>query len=281
MAEIDIGAGHALYARYLHPLQNQRGRNLFDPAARTEFAADSWVATNAALLAELHTAGIVVDDTDGVTLAPLRGLLVLPDSVPDGGTPLVLLMHGQAPAFRPRTPSAANESPSYRGFGYLQRHLATLGIASLSANLNVVNHFSSPGSDDNYQRRVQVALLHFALLHALVAGRAPTGTLLRCRTAGGVVPLHDALESSAAQPPGSPVLLLRQLVRAVAAARLDLSRLGVFGHSRGGAAAAEFGEMVVAAGAATPGSGIAAMPGEAATGRPLETAVETRRQMET
>jgi len=247
--EFDIGASYALYTRYLHPVPGHPGRNLFDPAARTEFASDPWMTPATQKLSDLRTAGIVTDDADGTTLAPVRGLLVLPDSPPDGGTPVVLIVHGQAPTFHPSAATATNEVPSYRGYGYFQRHLASQGIASLSVNVNVVNKFSSPSSDDDHERRAQLLVLHLALLSALSTGSAPTATPLRVAQPGGTVTLAAAL----ADTQSASLSSLRDLVQAVADAELDLTRLGVMGHSRGATTAAEFAERVrAAAGPASP-----------------------------
>ncbi|HET8659995.1 MAG TPA: hypothetical protein VFM55_13480 [Micromonosporaceae bacterium] len=255
MPEIDIGASFGLFARWLHPIPGQSGRNLFDPAARTELATDAFVSFNGGRLAELRRAGIVADDVDGVTLAPLRGLLVLPRRAPDDGTPMVLIMHGMAPTFVPSTPSAANEVHSYRGYRYLQRHLAEAGIGSLSISANVVNRING---DDDYQRRCQLFVLHLALLSALAAGAAPTGTPLRCRLPRGMASLRTALEQPATQPTSAsaPDVLLRDLSRQVREAELDLTRLAVMGHSRGATAVAELAEIVRGASAPSSASAV-------------------------
>jgi len=270
--EFDIGPSYALYARYLHPVQGHRGRNLFDPAARTEFATDPWLITATQTLSDLRAAGLVADDADGTTLAPVRGLLVLPDSPSEGGTPVVLIVHGQAPTFQPRTPTAANEVPSYRGYTYFQRHLASEGIASLSANVNVVNSFSSPMTDDDHERRAQLLVLHLALLSALSAGSAPSGTPLPCALASGAVTLAAALAD--AQPATGPLTQLRDLVRAVSDVELDLTRLGVMGHSRGATTAVEFAERVRAA--AGPASG----PATFTPGGPPQVVLDQRANVE-
>jgi hypothetical protein len=245
--EVDIGPAHGLYARYLQPVPGHEDRNLFDPAARTDFASDEWMTSAAGKLADLRSAGLVVDDADGVTLAPLRGLLVLPRTPAVDGTPFVLIMHGMSPTFHPPAATAAHEVPSYRGYAYFQRHLAQAGIGSLSVNVNVVNAFSTPGVDDDYQRRAQVLVLHFALVSALASGTVPAGSPLRCRLPAGVVPLDSAL-AEAAPASGGPAALVQALAATVSAARLDFTRLGVLGHSRGATAVAELAERIHAAG---------------------------------
>jgi hypothetical protein len=249
--ELDIGPAYALFTRYLHPLEGHQGRNLFDAKARTEFAGDAAMPDAVTKIDDLRTAGLVVDDTDGTTLAPMRGRLVLPDSAPDGGTPVVLIVHGMAPVFEPKGAAAANEVLSYQGYAYFQRHLAGLGIASLSLNANVVNKFASPGSDDDHERRAQLLILHLGLLKALADGTAPQTTPLRCKLPKGLVPLGDALAQPAGQPSGGPDTLLRELSTKVKAAKLDLTRLGLMGHSRGAPTVAVFADIV----AGTPPSG--------------------------
>src|SRR5262249_20552205 len=53
--------------------------------------------------------------------------------------PLVVIVHGNHDTFL----RSLNVAPSYQGYTYLQEHLATLGIASISVDDNVSNWLNS------------------------------------------------------------------------------------------------------------------------------------------
>ncbi len=269
IVEIDIDATFGLFATYFHPVLGQPARNVFSAADRAALAGNTELPELLVMLTALVTGGVVGTDATGDNLVSLRALLVLPATVPETGTPLALLVHGNAPVYEPDVPSAANEMHSYRGYGYLQRDLAARGIGSLSVSVNVVNGFNSPSPRTDEHRRAEVLAIHLALLVALATGTVPAASPLRVQLPGrGMVPLRDALPEIAGAAEGTALAKLRDLATAVRAARPDFGRLGVLGHSRGAWSALNFAECVAAA-AGAPG----ALPPNLSSSRDEENAV--------
>jgi dienelactone hydrolase len=134
----------------------------------------------------------------------LNGIIAVP---PDGGPyPVVAVLHGNhhgCPVDETsvdRWPCAPElEQPNYRGFEYLVRRLAAEGYVALSININAENTFGF-GEPSPNERLEQILDRH---LQALAAAAA-----------GGPNDFGVAL-----------------------AGRADVSRLALFGHSRGGEAA--------------------------------------------
>ncbi|SDP30339.1 Chlorophyllase enzyme [Phyllobacterium sp. YR620] len=138
---------------------------------------------------------------DGSTLIqPMHGWMRYPtDAV--GPTapktyPIIVLLHGNHDA----------AAPSYKGYDYLAEHLATHGYVVLSIDANAINGFA-PGTtlraDPSSQTRAQLVL----------------GTLDR---------LRQINEQGQLGPDGRPGSLH------ILKGKLDFSRIGIMGHSRGG-----------------------------------------------
>ena len=135
----------------------------------------------------------------------LNGIIAAPSG--EGGPyPVVVILHGNHPGCPvdemgvDRWPcDHAVEQPNYRGFEYLVRQLAAQGYVALSININAENTFGF-GEPTPGERLGQLLDHH---LQALAAA-----------TAGG--PNDFGVEL---------------------AGRADVSRLALFGHSRGGEAA--------------------------------------------
>ncbi len=135
----------------------------------------------------------------------LNGLIAVPDEGV-GPFPVVLILHGTHPGCPldemsvDRWPCAPEvEQPNYRGFEYLARALAAQGYVVLAPNINAENTFGF-GEPVAGERLQQLVDLH---LQALAEA-----------TAGG--PNDFGVELTG---------------------RADVSRLALFGHSRGGEAA--------------------------------------------
>ena len=134
---------------------------------------------------------------NGVIAAPATG----------GPYPVVLVLHGTHPGC-PETEHGVDrwpcdpavEQPNYRGFAYLVRELAAQGYVALSININAENTFGF-GEPVAGERLEQLVDLHLA-------------ALCLPRPAGGPNQFGVELDG-----------------------RADLSRLAIFGHSRGGEAA--------------------------------------------
>ncbi len=160
-----------------------------------------------------HVPGFHVDPTD-TDLAPieLTGVVHYPRDLSGGPYPLVLLLHGLAETCADRTappfshelnqwPCASGTPPipSYRGYDYLGENLASHGFVVVSISANGVNV-----GDQGMQDPARAALInkHLAMWQQLTS------------TGGG--PLAGA-------------------ARGVDfTGKIDMTRVGTFGHSRGG-----------------------------------------------
>ncbi len=139
--------------------------------------------------------------------ARLRGTLYIPSA--PGPRPVVVFAHGRHATCRaaggveqsawpcPQAPPAVDDLPSWRGFGYVARHLASRGYLVASASTtSFVDPL--PLTDDGYQRE-QLVMRTLDLLAEWVRGPRAS--------ADGV--------------------------GAMLAGRVDLSRIALVGHSRG------------------------------------------------
>ncbi|MFO7633202.1 MAG: hypothetical protein R6W76_11710 [Caldilinea sp.] len=134
----------------------------------------------------------------------LNGVMAAPTE--GGPYPVVLILHGTHPGC-PETTHGVDgwpcdpevEQPNYRGFGYLVSQLAVHGYVALSININAENTFGF-GEPVPGERLGQLVTFHLDALAAASAGGANTfGVEL--------------------------------------AGRADVSKLAIFGHSRGAEAA--------------------------------------------
>ena len=151
---------------------------------------------------------LVTDPTDGLTYPEqLEGNIHLPSG--SGPFPVLVFLHGRhgtcryvgvellgPPATCPDTAVTRNVR-SYQGYDYLGRNLASHGYLVMSVSANAINSFDWAG-DAGAEERAQVLARSLDLLHDwnLAAGPAPVGSSL--------------------------------------IGRVDLSRIGLMGHSRGG-----------------------------------------------
>lgn len=182
---------------------------------------------------------LVVDDSEVAAYryaVPVRGSVHAPEG--DGPFPLLLFLHGRhvtcqtaagvSLLFTGACPNATVVEPvdSFRGYDYLGAHLASHGYAVASIDANTINDRDLAG-DAGANARARLALFtldHFASVNA--TGRS----------------LHDTHGA-----PGDLTVLPRTEVQHLQG-RLDLSRTGLMGHSRGGEGVARAAVLDLAAG---------------------------------
>ena len=164
------------------------------------------------------------DEGPGRTLvatAEVQGVLLAPAS--GGRHPVVVVEHGRHDSCvvdRPlsrapwRCPPGQHEFGSFAGYGYLLRSLAARGFAVLSVDANAATIVEDGPAGSVFRRRVALALDDVSLRDGMAFRADVVDTLLE-RLA-----LADA---GGANPFGVPL-----------AGRLDLGRVGLVGHSRGG-----------------------------------------------
>ena len=137
----------------------------------------------------------------------LRAQVHWPDGLPGGPRPLVVFLHGRhnacfgEPVEVPAVPwpCAPGERPvpSYRGYAYAARTLASHGYVVVSISANAVNALDLNEPDGGALARAQLVLAHLDLWRGwATTGGAPFGTAF--------------------------------------AGRVDLTNVGLMGHSRGG-----------------------------------------------
>lgn len=198
----------------------------------------------------LKTKGVLKTDVSASKLlVPLEGLLILPDDPPATGKyPLVILCHGNHAGyatldFRTHKPSGSTpgryvidilpaQRPSYTGYKDFQKTLATSGIASYSINVNIVNSLEN-GEHGPFEKiavdanqRVLLFFLHLKLMK-MIAADTLTGDNHPIRFVEGTTfrNLKDVLPST------THAELLS--VKTAILSKLDFTKLGVMGHSRG------------------------------------------------
>jgi hypothetical protein len=165
----------------------------------------------------------VFDEGPGRTLvatAEVQGVLLVPGGV--GRHPVVIVEHGrhdwcvQKGRSRVpwRCPPGQREFGSFAGYGYLLRSLAARGFAVLSVDANAATIVEDGPAGSGFRRRAALALDDVSLRDGMAFRARIVDTVLeRLATAG----------AGGANPFGVPL-----------AGRLDLDRVGLVGHSRGG-----------------------------------------------
>jgi hypothetical protein len=133
----------------------------------------------------------------------LRGKLVYPDRLPAGTVPLVVIAHGNhlptsIPGMPPAVPINITSDENYRGYTYLQEHLASHGYITLSVDLDQM--LGGGG---------------------MLPSIAPSGILLRAN-----VMLRNIEE----------VLTNATIAGGALNGKIDKSKIYLLGHSRGGEA---------------------------------------------
>jgi hypothetical protein len=180
-------------------------------------------------------------------LVPLEGLVILPDPAVTGKYPLTVIGHGNFTAYAdiisdPK-PDGTNKGrfkitirdqqvPSYIGYEDLQVTLAEKGIASYSINLNIVNTLGNNEHKPfeklalDFNQRILLFFLHLKLLK-LFAGDPITGDEFPIRffEGGAFKNITDAFQTST----NAGLVALKTAMQG----KLDFSKLGFMGHSRG------------------------------------------------
>lgn len=259
MAKILINDAIPIFTNYFHALSLTGTKNVFtsnagsaDIVPRPNYRSFDLVDQ---LINPLKSKGILKTDGNDLLL-PMEGLLAVP-SVPaaTGKYPLLIIGHGNHTGYfltSDHKPDTINPQgffditildpprPSYRGYEDFQDHLATRGIASYSINLNIVNSpfdnqeplpFNRQALDFN--QRILLFFLNLKLLKIL-AGETitipPTGDEFPIKFFNGtsLLNINDALNSLT---PSSTSQL--SLLRNALSNKIDFTRLGFMGHSRG------------------------------------------------
>lgn len=130
----------------------------------------------------------------------LRGVVHFPTAAATGKYPLVLFLHGRHQACRDAAgewPCTKGEIPSFEGYDYLAKHLASRGFVVVSVGANGIGVSDSTG-DYGMAARAHVIRKNLELLRGWAAGAA-----------------------------GSPI-------PSAALQSIDFGTLGLVGHSRGG-----------------------------------------------
>lgn len=268
--EILIDETIPIYTNYFHAVSLSETTDIFKTSVEsfelTPYSGYKPYDVVAQILRPLENKPVnpVLKRLDGKLLVPLEGLLVLPDAAEfPGKHPMVLIGHGNHDGYvsiktinaTPSTPQGEFEItvlekqiPSFVGYqgvfppfvheGF-QKTLAAKGIASYSINLNIVNALDNNehALDNNEQKlfkkyaldfnqRILLFFLHLKLLK-IIAGEPVTGDELPIRffEGPGFKNLQDALQSSTHQK-------LIQL-KAALQGKVDFTKLGFMGHSRG------------------------------------------------
>jgi len=237
VVDLPVELGHGVFARFFAPPGRSSPLNLFKRADLSRVEGD--VSAIVAMMDQLIRDGFLVETSSGDLLVPIRGRLVLPSA--GSAAPLVLFLHGNAPAlFDRRTGRRKAETLSSDGYRRLQHHLAEeREIASFSINLNIVNTF------DSYEDpllRAQFALLSFMLLRRLASPytvAASEEPLYMRPGTGDPMRLAEALDRSPPFPTGSTLQRLHAL-KSTLTGRLDFTRVGLLGHSRGANAVLDY-----------------------------------------
>ena len=178
---------------------------------------------------------------DGVR-GEMEGRIYLPDS--GGRHPLVLFMHGDidSTCFTPGAaagkglslqwpcPPGTKSIPSYAGYDGAGEALARDGFTVVSISANAINAVDDTASLDNgYSARGQLYLDTLTMLDKTSAGRP---VIAHDAASGKDVTLDQALTAGRQTYPDG------KLTAASLAGRIDMSNVGLMGHSRGGEGAA-------------------------------------------
>lgn len=224
------------YARYFHANSTSVETNFFNTENLEEIRIS--YPNVASKIDALQSSDVLKIDGNDI-LVPLEGKLVVPVISSTENVPFVLIGHGNALSyFAPRTIDTLLPDPvlSYTGYEVLQNELGRNGIASLSINLNIVNAI---GSTNDFYHRIQLFFLHFLLMKYLsgesvtIPGSDPhpikflVGTELKT--------MEEAL--TMADTPGSDTALQGlQSLKTSLNGKIDFTKLGFMGHSRGASA---------------------------------------------
>lgn len=230
--EFNIDGQYALFARFYCAFDTGVDGNPFFQSHRSQMPT----STQLDLWNNLDGLNIFAELPNHDKLAPMTANLVLPAGDATGPFPLAVLVHGNARSYFKMVNgvnTAIPEVKSYRGYQYLQYYLADRGVASLSINCNLINYIDARTNGVDEQMRVQMAFLWLAVLKQLAGTAASSNQPIYMKmSAGGTVsPLQDALNvtTGAAE---SLVQALRLAIRN----KIDFTKLGFMGHSRGGGA---------------------------------------------
>lgn len=250
------------FTKYFYAPTNAGTQNIFDstntsvPITSKFYEDYDAVAT---LINPLKTENILHADNNDL-LVPLGGMLVIPDTASTDKWPLIMIGHGNALAYFDKdepvkpvfdgngnvvtkgqkkfTVFHDNEVMSFNGYADFQDHLAEKGIASFSLNLNIVNSIESSEEKSfdilaiDVNQRILLFFLHLKLLKIL------TNDPLTIPTSGDEFPikffdgstlvnLTDALADTSSPDP------LLTTLKNLLTNKIDFSRLGIMGHSRG------------------------------------------------
>lgn len=190
--------------------------DLPDPTARGPFAPATIQETKLGLAALQEPDSGGGAPTAGTVAAPenleIRGALYYPNDRTEP-SPLVVLVHGNHGSCDAGTDNATASCTQYKrneaGYAYLGENLATWGYTVFSVSQDqLMLRQDNPKGKGMHQRRLLIA----ATLDALTAANAPGG-----------LPLGP-----------------NATIGTTLAGRLDLTRIGLMGHSRGGDAVASF-----------------------------------------
>lgn len=226
--EIHIDGQYELYGKFYCALSLGQDANPFFAAHLGSMASspslDKWN--------DLNGLNIFATGPSSNKLLPLKANLVLPAAASTDPFPLAVLIHGNARSYF-KSGNPIPEVKSYRGYQYLQYYLADRGVASISVNVNVVNYLNLGGGVLDEQHRVEIALLWLSLLAQLNGTPVTTNQpiFLKMSAGGTLAELQEALNVTT----GTQELLLQSLRTAIRG-KIDLTKLGWMGHSRGGGA---------------------------------------------
>lgn len=197
------------------------------------------------MINSLTTANILKVNGDDI-LVPLEGLLMMPALTGSNKAPLVIIAHGNANSYFLDDDVTVRTTPvpSYEGYQVLQNELKERGIASYSINLNIVNAMHS--NDDHYCR-IFLMFSHLLLLKELagdttsIPGTDPSPHYFL--DGAGTITAASAITNSATPGSNTRLQALKTL-RDQVTNKIDFSKVGFMGHSRGASAVARLYEYL-------------------------------------